>query len=181
MRAMPSPRFLAVAACLALPLVLGSADARAQAVNESKLKVALIYNFIMFTEWPGQMLNEKSKLSVCVAKESELINGLQQLETRSIRNRPLQILPLTAATDYAQCAVLVIDAADRSRLQQIRKKIDRKSVLTILDGEDTNNDGAIIAMSPANGRMVFDVNSSVAQDVQLTISSKLLRLARKVQ
>lgn len=181
MHAMASIRFLAIFACLAMPLVLGSSNASAQGVNESKLKVALIYNFIMFTEWPGQALNEKSKLSICASKEGELINDLLQLESRSIRNRPLQILPLTGSTDYAQCAVLVIDAADRNHIQQIRKKIDRKNVLTILDGEDTNNDGAIIAMSSANGRMVFDVNTMVAQTMQLTISSKLLRLARNVQ
>jgi len=186
MRAMTSFRLLSAAACVALPLMMGVASAYAQAVSESKLKVALIYNFIMFTEWPatGSAIAgpiERSRLPVCVQKTSELFGDLLQLDGRTVRNRSLQIVPLSDNADYPSCTVLVVDAADRSRLPQIRKKTEGKGVLTILDGEDINDDGAMIAISPVYGRMVFDVNTTIAQQASVTISSKLLRLARKVQ
>ena len=159
---------------------LSASALHAQTVGEAQLKVALIYNFIMFTEWPADAFTN-NKLSICAMKNSVLLDALLTLEVRAIRSRPLQIVQLTEAADYSGCAVLVIDRIDRLQLPSIRKTIASRSVLTILDGDDVDNDGAIIAMSVVNGRMVFDINTQSAQNARLIFSSKLLRLARKVQ
>lgn len=180
MRVYSSIRQLAIAICLITGMMtVGSA--RAHSVNESQLKVALIYNFILFTEWPASAIKDNKNLTICAKADSELAASLMALEVRSIRNRQLRIQSLTEPADYTHCEVLYIDGSDRTRVSQIEKKLDRKSVLTILSGEDFSSDGAIIALSLVNGRIVFDVNVTAAQNVQLVISSKLLRLARKVQ
>ena len=174
-----SIRQLAIAIWLiAGTMAVGSA--RAQSVNEPQLKVALIYNFILFTEWPASTIKDNKNLTICAKADSELAASLIALEVRSIRNRQLRIQSLTEPVDYAQCEVLYIDGSDRTPVSQIKKKLDRKSVLTISSGEDLGNDGAIIALSLVNGRIVFDVNVTAAQNAQLVISSRLLRLARKV-
>jgi hypothetical protein len=166
--------------CGAMLFGLSVSAACAQTVGEAQLKVALIYNFIMFTEWPSDTI-PSNRLPICVMKNSILLDALLALEVRAIRNRQLQIVQLGDAPDYAGCAVLVIDRIDRLQLPAIHKKIAARNVLTILDGDDIDNDGATIAMSVVDGRMVFDINTQSAQSARLVFSSKLLRLARKVQ
>jgi hypothetical protein len=180
MQVMSSVRFVFAVLCIALAL-LAHGKAYAQTVSEDRLKAALIYNFIMFTEWPASISNERKTLTICVSPDTLLMESLRPLEVRTLRNSAIRILPLQAPADYAPCAVLLIEERQRGDIARIRNELNRKSVLTILIGEDTEQNGAMIAISTSNGRMAFDVNTAVAQDAQLTFSSKLLRLARKVR
>jgi hypothetical protein len=56
----------------------------------------------------------------------------------------------------------------------------KKGVLSIADGGDAERNGAVITIVRENARIGFDVDAASADEAGLVVSSKLLRLARRV-
>jgi hypothetical protein len=82
--------------------------------------------------------------------------------------------------ELPRCDAFFIDAANH-RLAAATAASDRKApLLVIAEGDEAIQHGAIIGLSTASGRTVFDVNLAAARTAGLVVSSKLLRLARRV-
>ncbi len=170
---------LRLAACgLALLLAL-SGRAGAQQAPEHELKAAFVYNFIQFTQWPREA-PAGAALHLCASGDSVLFPALQALTGKSAAGRPIVLLPL-AETLAEKCQVLVATAEDRPRLALIRQLADSGPVLTVTDDDELTREGLMIGMSVQGGRIVFVVDNTRAGKAGLLISSRLLRLARRVQ
>ncbi|WP_420476059.1 YfiR family protein [Noviherbaspirillum sp. ST9] len=167
-------RLLAVA--LLLPL-----DAAAQPVPEYELKAAFVYNFALFTEWPADTAYEGGSLNICINPASVLRQSLSGFGEKTVRGRRVAVRHLAALDSLRTCHVLFVDGSDRERWVQIKKGLGEASVLTISDDEEIGHDGSIVALAVDNNRIVFDVDTRAARQARLTLSSKLLRLARTVQ
>jgi hypothetical protein len=169
-------------AMLVLAMKLTSAAAiEPPTASEAQLKVALIYNFIMFTEWPSDAAADDSPLEICVANGSSLRDALYALESKTIRKRPLRVRIENDIAAAGHCAVLYVDEADHAHWLQVRQALKGKSVLTIATASEGSDEGFIITLALIDNRMVFDVNTLAARGGNLVISSKMLRLARKVK
>ncbi|MES2071416.1 MAG: YfiR family protein [Pseudomonadota bacterium] len=154
--------------------------AQAQHAPENQLKAALIYNFVLFTEWPRASLPDGDPLILCVAKNTVVTEALGQLEQKPIAGHAVKIKAWSENDDWQACKVVYIENDERFRLPQIRKKLEGLSVLIISDKPGAIDEGAMIAIAVENNRFIFDINASAAHQARLNISSKLLRLARKV-
>jgi hypothetical protein len=153
----------------------------AEPVPEYDLKAAFVYNFAVFTDWPSDMTFEGGMLNICVNSSSALRQPLLNLGDKQVKGRKVAVRNLSAMDDIRNCHVMFVGGADRDRWSQIRKSINGASVLTVSDEEDMAHDGVIIALSSEGSRMVFDINTRLARQARLVMSSKLLRLARSVQ
>lgn len=154
--------------------------AQAQQAPENQLKAALIYNFMLFTEWPVAGLGSNEILTLCALKSGPVSDALIQLQKKTVGNHELRFKLLAEQDSLQSCKVLYLDDDEHQRPAQIRKKLEGLSVLTISDRERAIDEGAMIAIAVDNNRFVFEVNASSARQAGFTISSKLLRLARKV-
>jgi len=166
---------LALAAC-------APAASQAQApaaAPEYKLKAAFVYNFALFTDWPPG--GEGGALNICVNGEGGLRAALGEFQDRTIKGRRLQVRSWNDADAARQCHVLVLDPADRDRWTQVRKSLSGASVLTVADDADIGRSGAVITLFLENNRIAFDIDMTAARQARLTLSSKLLRLARTTQ
>lgn len=168
---------LSFLAAMLLPL----AGAFAQPVPEYDLKAAFVYNFAVFTDWPADVQFEGGMLNICVNSNSALRQPLLSLGDKQVKGRKVAVRNLSAMDDVRNCHVVFLGSADRDRWGQIRKNIAGASVLTISDEEVVTPEGVIIALSSETSRVVFDIDTRVARQARLVISSKLLRLARSVQ
>lgn len=164
---------------IAAQLLLPGA-ALAQAVHESELKAAFIYNFIIFTEWPAGTAFERGTLSICVNPNGALRQHLQRLAGKSVNGRKILVRPLAPADMLYICNVLYCDAEDRDYWKKIRKDVALLPVLTIADDAGAGIEGSIITLATHQDRIVFDVDLRTAGTARLALSSKLLRLARNV-
>jgi hypothetical protein len=135
----------------------------------------------MFTDWPVEGSTSSAALTICVSPMSALHDAIKVLQVKSVRNRKILTKAFTEVADLTACDVLYMDNSIRVPWASIKKSIAKKSILTIAEMETTSNDGVIITLALVNGRMVFDIDSLAAREANLVISSKLLRLARKVQ
>ena len=154
------------------------ACAAAQTASEAALKAAFIYNFALFTEWPAAALAPDAGLSICIHPASQLGATLTDLNLQAIRGH--QVL-IQSTPNLRSCHILLLDALDRPELARIKQMLHSSNVLTITDMPEPAPGDAIIALSVANKRVVFDIDLTAAHQAQLSISSKLLRLARNVQ
>ncbi len=153
----------------------------AQPVKESLLKAAFTYNFMIFTEWPEQMMANSKEITLCVNPASEMSKSLFALSGKFVNYRQLRVKALKGNDqDLQQCHALYLDHLDGHRWSEIKKKITGTSTLTISDDAQIGREGIMILLERSGDQMVFDVDLKSAQETGLLISSKLLRLARRV-
>lgn len=161
-------------------LLLWLPASHAQPVSEQELKAAFIYNFIVFTDWPPEAVFERSTLNICTNPNGTMHQPLQRLTAKSVNGRKIAIRPLATADTLRTCHVMFLEAADRDYWKKIRKDAALMPLLTISDDEARDGDGSIIVLVTSQDRIVFDIDTRAAGMARLSLSSKLLRLARAV-
>jgi hypothetical protein len=176
---------LALTAAAGLPSEAQTAQPAArsapvQVVPEYKLKAAFVYNFVLFTDWPAANGNEAAPINVCVNSDGALRPALGEFNDKTVKGRRMQIRAWTDtdAGSMRQCHVLVLDSVDREHWTQIRKNLAGAAVLTVADDAEIGRNGAVITLYLENNRIAFDIDMNAARQARLTLSSKLLRLAR---
>lgn len=153
--------------------------ALAQPATEHDLKAAFIYNFVQFTQWPEDAL-KGGTINLCVSKGTILYMALEPIAGKTAHGKIVALTPIQneAATG---CHVLVAESDDRNKLAQLRKLMADGPVLTITDDPELMREGFMIGMLVESRRITFIVDNTRATGARLTISSRLLRLARSVQ
>ncbi|WP_028101229.1 YfiR family protein [Pseudoduganella violaceinigra] len=168
-------------------LLLAGGYARAQlpaGADEAELKAAILFNFAMFTEWPTDTLPASAPLRLCVFQGNALLTALSGLQEKHVNGHRLVVRTLPAspgASQLAACHLLVLDAQDRERWPQLKHELANSSVLTVADDRTIGANGAMISFGIDNRRVGFDVDLVPVRMARLSLSSKLLRLARSVQ
>ncbi|WP_317205054.1 YfiR family protein [Janthinobacterium sp.] len=164
------------ALCLAWP----APPARAQAVPEYELKAAFVFNFAVFTEWPADTLAGGAAMTICLHPGNSLLPALSALADKAVNGHKVSVRA-QAGAGLRGCQILVLDSLDRERWPQWRRELGGAGVLTVTDDRVIGADGAAIALAIENRRIGFDVDMGALRQARLSLSSKLLRLARSVR
>ncbi|XLZ71180.1 YfiR family protein [Massilia sp. SR12] len=174
---------IALLSCLLLACGLARAQLPSGA-DEAELKAAILFNFALFTEWPSDTLPASSPLRLCVFQGNALLTALTGLQEKQVNGHRISVrtLPGTpGAAQLASCHLLVLDAQDRERWPLLKQDLATSSVLTVADDRIIGANGAMISFGIDNRRVGFDVDLVPVKQARLTLSSKLLRLARSIQ
>ena len=162
---------------LALLCGVGTAGVGAQ-VAEQDLKVAYVFNFVQFIEWPAEAASAGRDFILCVAPFSALKRPLTALEGKRTTTGQTVRLQLLEVATLRECRVLVLDAGDAGRVSRALHGLpEGHGVLTIADGAPALPE-AVITLAQQGGAVVFSVNLDAASKAGLQISSRLLRLSR---
>lgn len=168
-------------------MLLASGQARAQlpaGAGEAELKAAILFNFAMFTEWPADTLPASAPLRLCIFQGNALLTALNGLQEKQVNGHHVLVRTLPVqptAAQLAVCHLLVLDAQDRERWALLKHDLATSSVLTVADDRVIGASGAMISFGIDNRRVGFDVDMVPVRQARLSLSSKLLRLARSVQ
>ena len=165
---------------LALPLLAGLlGPGTAQAVDETELKAAIVFNILLFVDWPNSVLPSGNALVLCFGPNGGLNAAFKRLAGREVRGHALELREL-AATTAQPCHALYVDAADRLRLAALLKPLAAGGALIVSDDAQAPKELTAIVLQRAGNKIVFDVHLQAVRQSQLQLSSKLLRLARAV-
>lgn len=165
---------LALGIALGLPLL---ACAQAQGVPEHVMKATYLYNFMIFAEWPSpETPNPPDGLHLCVLGQDSFGEALSNLEGKNVNGRRLSVSRLNGLAGIKKCHLLFITEQEAPNMQSIQKHLADAPVLTVADTPVAT--GAAILLSLEGKRLVFDVNMQRAKKVGITLSSKVLQLAR---
>jgi hypothetical protein len=166
-------------------IALVNSDVRAgpeiSSASAAEVKVAFLYNFGKFIEWPNGMLSGAAHFDVCTIGDIEEFRAaLSGIEGRRLQGLDLHVHELGKSTDFAGCQTLLIARSERDRVREILGIAHPLHILTVSDIDDFAESGGIIGLLMRNGRVQFNINSAAAKSAGLSPSSELMGLARTV-
>ncbi len=171
----------AVSAALGMALLLPAlAGAAGGPSLQDKVKTAFIYKFTKYVHWPGGEPAEEFRIAVI--GDSSIVGPLRELaKAPPAEGRRIKLQLAGSADEIGSCHILVIAASERSRLREILKKIEGKSVLSVGEVAGMAARGAVLDFVLVDGRLRFQINRRAAERAGLQISSELLKLAILVE
>ena len=151
--------------------------------TEYQLKAVFLFNFVQFVDWPAAAARD-SQLPLVIGIVGEDPFGTFLDETvrgERLGARPIQVRRYRQITDIEECNILFISRSENERLPEILAALKIRPVLTVSDGNAFVNQGGMIQFVTDKNRIRLRINLEAAQAANLTISSKLLRVAEVVR
>ncbi|MCS6829428.1 MAG: YfiR family protein [Armatimonadota bacterium] len=176
---------LRITACLATLLTTFSvlATAVAQGVSETEVKAAFVYHFTGYVEWPASAFADSSvPFVIGVVGKSEILQALQNaVRGKNWNGRGFTVKRVETGKEMRACHVLFVAGSEAGRFTQIVEMLGDAPVLTIGESEGFVRKGGVINFYTEQNRVRFEINPDAARRARLTISSKLLNLAKIVR
>lgn len=153
----------------------------AQVSREYDVKAAFLYNFITFTEWPAEAFSSpESPYVIGVVGDDPFGRALDEIVNgERIKGRPLVVRRVDQVGDARRCHVLFVSSSEARRMNDIIRRLQGLPVLTVADLPDFAESGGAINFT-TGARIGLVINPAALRASRLTMSSKLLRLARLV-
>lgn len=150
----------------------------AQPLNEREARVAYLYNFAKFVEWPADVLPPHAPIALCVLGDAALGGELEDaVRGHEIAGHKVAVSTVKADGPLRACHLLYITGLDQKHADQLLAAVAGTPVFTVSDGERFAQRGGVANLIFDGGRMRFSINVNSAQHAHLTISSRLLALA----
>lgn len=179
-------KFGIVAACilcvsLALPARGQGSDPSDS--SEYLIKAGFIYNFAKLMEWPSPVFPQpNSPIVIGVLGSTDPFQGTLDdvLRGKLVNGHPFVVKHLKSRDDIKGCNILFVSASETAHLDELLHQIRGLPILTIGDTPGFAERGGIINFVLEDDRVRFDIDVQAAKQADLTISSRLLALARIV-
>jgi hypothetical protein len=166
---------------LAMALLLASKVAtHAQDIStEYKFKAVFLFHFTQFVDWPSNTFPDpQAPLVIGILGDDPFGNFLNAtVQGENVNGHRLVVERYHSPDDIKNCQVLFISSSEEPRLGRTLAGLKGKTVLTVSDIENFAEDGGIIGFVTVQNKIHFEINTDAAHDANLTLSSKLLRLA----
>jgi len=156
-------------------LVLPATQAHADGSLEYAVKGAYLYKMLPFVDWPPNVFSApNSPITICILGNDPFGGALDKaVADQRIGQHPVAVRRNVAPGDMS-CQAVFIDNDNASAEQAF----EGHSVLTVTDSGSSAH--GVIAFVVEQNHVRFDIDDALAAKDGLTISSKLLALARKV-
>jgi hypothetical protein len=161
-----------------------AAQDRVDKATERKVKVAYIYNFCRYIDWPDGAFNgAESPLVIGVLGNDPFGAAFDALaERKTVKGRQIAIARFDSPEDYRPVHVLFVTNATDERIHQgVIQEARGKPMLVIGESPGFGEQGAAVNFyHDTNGTIGFEINVDAAARQQLRVNAKLLKLATVV-
>jgi hypothetical protein len=166
--------------------------------REHLIKAAFIYNFAQFTDWPKDKFSEPNTITIGLLGDHPFGSAFDPVKNKTVKEKRLNIknfgkFRTSFTSDNAgnlelanyieqlrKCHVLFICDSERENFKKILDAVKGYGVLTVGETDDFLDANGTITFVQGTDKPIFEINLKVAEREGLKISSKVLRLARKV-
>lgn len=159
-----------------------SAQGEAARALEYQVKAAFLLNFTRFVEWPSDAFTAPGDpVTICVVGDDpfgESLDAVVQGET--VNGRRLKVHRTRDVPELRKDCHLVFVPRSTGRQSEILSALRGTGRLTVGEGDGFLTDGGVIRFVLDQNRVRFEINLAAAEANRLKLSSKLLRLARRV-
>jgi hypothetical protein len=168
---------------LLLVLLLQIRVLQAQPSQEYTIKAVFLYNFTQFVEWPeSAFAEETSPLIIGILGKDPFGSSLDEtVHGESVKNHPLVVKRFKTAAEITRCHILYININEKAQLKSILESLKVKNILTVGDVSNFASNGGMICFFTEKNKTRIRINIEAVKNSELTISSKLLRLADLVE
>lgn len=151
----------------------------ARAADAAQLKVAIVYNVLQFVEWPSD-IPQGGTLTLCVDARGALSSYFKSLAGRPVQKKQLEVAEIGESADaWKTCHALFLDASNR-KAPALAARLPTGAPLLVLGDLPEGAPEAMVQLVETNDRIGFNIDLAAARRSRLVVSSRLLRLAKKV-
>jgi YfiR/HmsC-like len=180
----PCISFLHLQIPLLLSVVLFPARllAQSKAPSEYELKAAFLFNFAKFVDWPPAAFPDpKSPMILCTFDDDAFGVVLDEVvRAKAINGRELVVRRMKKVEALTACQVVFVGTAETKRLPELLEALKGSPTLLVSDIPGSAERGGGIGFYLEDSKMRFSINVDAIQRAHLTVSSKLLTLAKIV-
>jgi hypothetical protein len=149
--------------------------------RESEVKAAYLYNFAKYISWSARTPAATDSFKICVLADRSFQAHLDEIISGEvIEGLPVVRVVPASVSETRACHILFVSRAEGERAQRLVDAVRDDPVLTVGDAPDFLSRGGAIAFVRDGARLRFDVNMEEARRSRLVVSSRLLRVARRV-
>jgi len=154
--------------------------------SEYLIKAGFIFNFAKFVEWPSAAFAQPDSPIVIGILGTDPFGTIidQIVQDKKIGARGFVVKRLKWGADLKdlrECKILFVGASERAHIDDLVQMLRGLPILTVGEAPGFAEHGGVIRFVLEDNRVRFEVNVAAAQQADLTISSRLLTLARIVQ
>lgn len=171
------PRLLALVIGL---LVAMLPPAQAQ-TPEDQVKAAYLTKFVPFIDWPETALaSPAAPITICVLGADPFGDSLDKAaSTAKVGEHAIVIRRMAEPDPDASCHLLFIGGIDPAVAEAALDAAKGRAVVTVTDNDMLPH--GVIAFVTEQKQVRFDIDDALASQAGVSISSKLLGLARSVK
>lgn len=175
--------FVALVMIAMLSLACGhSNSAETTPSAEYQLKAAFLFNFAKFIDWPlTSFTDPQANFSICILGTDPFGSAMDELlQGKTIGDRRVSVERSHQVAEVRHCQMVFISSSEKSHVREILYGLKGTNALVVGETEGFAASGGAIQFSIEENRVRFLINTDAADRAGLTVSSKLLSLARVV-
>lgn len=150
--------------------------------DEYSIKAAFLFHFAQLVEWPADALaGNGNSLTFCTFGEDPFQGGLEDaVKSRSAGTRLFSVRHVKHTQDLRGCQILFLAKRETPRIPTVLAGLRNLPVVTVGETDDFVQQGGMIRFCVENNKLRFEINLDAAERAHVTISSRLLLLAKNV-
>lgn len=154
--------------------------------SEYLIKAGFIFNFAKFVEWPSNAFAQPDSPIVIGILGTDPFGTIidKIVQDKKIGMRGFVVKRLKWGPDLKElkeCKILFVSASEKAHMDELVQIVKGLPILTVGETPGFAERGGVIRFVLEDNRIRFEVNVLAAQQADLTISSRLLTLARIIQ
>jgi hypothetical protein len=165
--------------------------AETTSTREHQVKAAFLYSFINFVDWPEDKLaKDNNKIIIGIIGDDPFGKAFEPIKDKQVKGKnvvikrfkPFNELNKSSKETEAvkKCCLLYICPSEKDDLHKIINLVMNHNILTVGDMKSFLEHGGIINFLMEDKKVRFEINNIAAEQAELKIRSKLLRLAKRV-
>ena len=171
-------------ALLAMTLLCIQPPASLSAENLSgdAIKAGYIFNFTRFVDWPADAFADtKAPIVIGILGEDPVGDLLSATAAgKAVNGRMVVVKQFKQGQDLRACNILFISASEHRYASRVREQLKGSSVLTVGDADGSQLASDIISFVMEDNKVRLQINLEGASEARLSISSKIIAVARVV-
>jgi hypothetical protein len=154
--------------------------------SEYLIKAGFIFNFAKFVDWPPTTFAQVDSPIVIGILGTDPFGAIidQIVQDKKIGGRGFVVKRLKWGADpkdLRECKILFVGASERAHVDELVQIVRGLPILTVGETPGFAERGGVIRLVLEDNKVRFEVNVEAARQAGLTISSRLLTLARIIQ
>lgn len=147
-------------------------------VSEGALKAAIIVNLFLYVDWPETSSGHR----LCVAGRGEIADAVLARHGHVVKGQAIEAIrvPTPDAVPGRRCKILFLPVSTGARAAEFAQAATGSSTLIVAEADVLAVDSVHVVLGLDERGPVLSINRTDARRAGLDISSRLLKLARKV-
>lgn len=162
--------------------ILGSSVVLADSANGklTLVKAGIIMKLPSFIQWPKKSIcSDSDSLSIYVYGDTPLVEPMVKLRPLiKVKGSPINIKAISDISEATPCSIVFLSKDKDDYIEKIADLAKNKALLTVGDTEGFGRRGLLVNLYVVKGKVKFEVNQKTLDNSHLSVSYKLLNLAR---